>query len=613
MGMFDSIDPSLTGENDNVQESGFTKAVNDMPIYDKAALATAPIPVVGDVTGLIADLIAFSKDPSWANAAWAALGVIPFVPGGSAKRAGEKLVQNMPNERPNFYTKGLPGQVYDTVGAVAQGLKNSQLQNISPQARANFRAEGISKTTQDAIQKQADKARKLDKQMADLDELLKKDPNNQTLLKAKVKALEARKGAEKAIQGQLQQSVLFKNQYGNTSGTLLENQELLNYTNKGFSSPQEFIRMNAQYADKMNIPEADMETIFRAIRQQQKVGLPKMKKDFPVGEDVPVMMRRNKGAAAGDLNKSVATMTAKGIDGKVISPYSEVKKIMVKRDFAKPLSVTELKTKVMDAAPKAARQKLLNSGLLERLEELRGNPALRDAKNADEVIKVLKKNKMFNSSQGLSDSVIRKALKTKEQKPFGSKEELIKALESKNINVFNKQKVLKDPSQPIIITGSHHSGAMELGGVNVVTAVYPDGKLISYVNDQNDLMGVAAPAGGRALTVSEPFIERVGKDPDLLTKGNRGTKRTEAALETQREVDKMEVMDRLGGEAAVDAARANMMPTFMSSTKEQMANAEAIRALQAPVTSQDRALAAAKYALDTAARGGKIMGRQEEQ
>jgi hypothetical protein len=609
MGMFDSIDPSLTGEYDNYEESGFTKAVDAMPVYDKVALATAPVPIVGDVTGLIADLIAFSDDPSWQNAAWAALGVIPFVPSGSFKRASETFVQNMPNERPNFYTKGLPGQVYDTAGAVVQGLKNTQLQSISPQARANFNAEGISKTTQDVMEKQAAKARKLDEQMLQIDEMLKQDPTNPKLLKAKVEALEARKGTEKAIQGQLQQSVLFRNQYGNTSGTLLENQELLNYTNKGFSSPEEFIRMNSEYADKMNIPEADMETMFRAIRQQQKVG----KKDFPMGEDVPVMMRRNKGSAAGDLNKSVASMTAKGLDGTVISPYAEVKKLLVKREFAKPLSVTELKTKVMEAAPKAARQKLLDSGLLEKLEDLRGNVDLRKAKDVNDVIKVLKKNKMFKSSQGLSDSVLRKALKTKEQQPFSSKADLIEALESKNIRVFNKDKVLKDPSQPVLITGSHQSGAMELGGVNVVTAVYPDGKLISYVNDQNDLMGVAAPAGGRALTISEPFVERVGKDPDLLTKGNRGTKRTEAAIETQREVDKMEVMDRLGGNAAVEAARTNMMPSLFSSTKEQIANAEAIRALQAPVTSRDRALAATKYALDTAARSGKVIGRQEEQ
>jgi hypothetical protein len=34
MGMFDELDPTLTGEYDNYQKSGFTKAIESMPVYD---------------------------------------------------------------------------------------------------------------------------------------------------------------------------------------------------------------------------------------------------------------------------------------------------------------------------------------------------------------------------------------------------------------------------------------------------------------------------------------------------------------------------------------------------------------------------------------------------
>ena len=52
-------------------------------MLDLAALATTPVPVVGDVAGLAADGYRFATDPSsrtWGNAGWASLGLIPFVP-----------------------------------------------------------------------------------------------------------------------------------------------------------------------------------------------------------------------------------------------------------------------------------------------------------------------------------------------------------------------------------------------------------------------------------------------------------------------------------------------------------------------------------------------------
>lgn len=49
---------------------------------DAAALATSPIPILGDVVGGVADAKALYDDPSWTNAGLAAIGLLPFVPGG---------------------------------------------------------------------------------------------------------------------------------------------------------------------------------------------------------------------------------------------------------------------------------------------------------------------------------------------------------------------------------------------------------------------------------------------------------------------------------------------------------------------------------------------------
>ena len=55
-------------------------------LMDTAAMATSPIPVLGDLLGLGADANALRKDPSWGNALAMALGALPFAPPAAAKR-----------------------------------------------------------------------------------------------------------------------------------------------------------------------------------------------------------------------------------------------------------------------------------------------------------------------------------------------------------------------------------------------------------------------------------------------------------------------------------------------------------------------------------------------
>ncbi|NOY72199.1 MAG: hypothetical protein GXP14_07450 [Gammaproteobacteria bacterium] len=65
------------------------KAWGGMSPFDKAALATAPLPIIGDITGLVADADMFINDPesrTLLNAGLSAAGLIPFVPALSTVR-----------------------------------------------------------------------------------------------------------------------------------------------------------------------------------------------------------------------------------------------------------------------------------------------------------------------------------------------------------------------------------------------------------------------------------------------------------------------------------------------------------------------------------------------
>jgi len=603
MGMFDELDPTLTGEYDNYKESGFTKAVNAMPLYDKVALGTAPIPVVGDVAGLFADAATIYNDPSWANVGWAALGLLPFVPSLTQRKAWEKIVQNMPNERPHFYKEiaGVPGtntiaQGYDTLEAALSGFANAQRQNISPQARANWRAEGVSKKTQDVMED-------VRRRMANTT-----DPDERAYL-------------AKVAQGQLNQSVLFKNQYKNKSGDLLESQQRLSYPSVGYSNPKEFSRLLEPYADVMQVSGRDLDTIFEAMRQQQKVGFfataankatkgkLDLRKDFPIDENTPLMLKHLSNKASGMLNNAV-TRTPE---------YKTIGKVLSARPFAAPLEGTlELK----DLAKKSGIDdeivtKMNKTGAWGRLQkEFNADPALLGSGSADEIINALKSKQktFFNKSDGLTESRFRKILASKQQKTL-SKEDLISNLEANGLTVYNKAKVLEDPLQPVLVVSSAKSDAFELGGVNIINSVYPNGKVVSFVNDQNDLMGAAAPKGGYAMTVSAPHVERFGGVTDEMAEA----KRASDALSIERNIDEIEVMDNLGYsgvpkemKAQREALAARMFPPEQASSYKQVAMADAVRQLQAPILPKDRALAALSYMKDVGARSASLFNRDDE-
>lgn len=91
--------PYSTGEPLNI---GYG-AGDQMSPLDAAALITSPVPVVGDVTGLAADVDMYMRDPESRNIPnyiLSAAGVVPFVPAASQVRKGIKAYHGTPHNMP---------------------------------------------------------------------------------------------------------------------------------------------------------------------------------------------------------------------------------------------------------------------------------------------------------------------------------------------------------------------------------------------------------------------------------------------------------------------------------------------------------------------------------
>ena len=98
--------PYSTGEPLNI---GYG-ADDQMSPLDAAALITSPVPVVGDVTGLAADVDMYMRDPESRNIPnyiLSAAGVVPFVPAASQIRKGIKAYHGSPHSFDRFSTESI--------------------------------------------------------------------------------------------------------------------------------------------------------------------------------------------------------------------------------------------------------------------------------------------------------------------------------------------------------------------------------------------------------------------------------------------------------------------------------------------------------------------------
>ena len=478
--------------------------------FDKAAILTAPIPIVGDIVGGIADSIAFKKDPSWLNAAFLAGGLLPFVPSGTALRlsgklgvmgdlpkleipkdAKQKAFTNLRNYIPGFYKEGItkPGQVAAYGKTVPEGLTNILKARYDPKSKALQQEYNISVADKKAA-KQALKVINREDPKIKLNEAklkqLKKEgkqyiPGEFTKegnpiptpeykkLDDKTKELRTKANdAGKKAMGQLNQSrSMTKQFFGSDTGLqgLLKNFDEVDHikTFDNFNETEYFETVGDLIPEE--IGRDGVNEIFKQIRTLPAIG-------FNRNKNYQMNIRR------------VATQSAGQLDpGMKAQIYSVAKKTKKEKDS------------------KMSLQNIKDTIFFKKIEKKVRNPETGRLKK---------------------DPTQTKVVPIK----YTSDIEFLEALDNAGLRVLNRDAVLK--GKPAILTGSAKTDAYELGGVNYMTAINKDGKVTSILNDEHDLLGGKIPrtnievgklpGGDRYMNVSEPITYDLLKDKKLTTK-----------------------------------------------------------------------------------------------
>ena len=454
-----------TSSAPDLKEIGRTiQEVHDnMSPLDKAALYTAPVPLLGDVVGGVADAVALIEDPSLVNAGLMAAGLIPFVPSGGVTRTAQKLFTNLRNDIPGFYGTSDPIKQAIAAGrTIPEGITNIARARNVPTDRAIQSEYNISvadqKAAQNAIkasEKVADEVGALKKKLKEMEDLGTKPGGAYTgewnvgagtqkttqaykdiKKEANKLAKFARTEAKKAM-GQLNQSLSMTKQYGGLKG-LLKNIEGVDHikTFEKFNVDQYF----DEVGDLSGLDKEDISGMFDQIKRVQ---------GMDPSKPYQMNIRRVSTQSAGNLDPTT---------GKQV--YKSVAK--------EPISLDNIKKDVF--------------------------PELKRTKSG-----------------------------TGPRKTYTSDKEFLDALTEAGVLVRNRDDVLK--GRAAIITGSGKSDAWELGGVNYMTSINKDGKAVTIVNDEHDLFSFKLPGADRYMNVSEPIPYDLAKTKELTSTQQAAKKR----------------------------------------------------------------------------------------
>ena len=276
------------GETSSAPSLKQLKEVYDnMSPLDKAALYTAPVPLVGDVVGGVADTVAFAKDPSITNALLLGAGLIPFVPSGGVTKTAQKVMANVQNEIPNFYASTNPvAQAAAVAKTIPQDIINIGKAYYDPSRRALQTDSNISVADQRAANKAIKVSEEVTPKINALEARAKelrqvkdgKLPSNEDL--AEIKRLETEASnlrseasqATKVAMGQFNQNLAITKQIGGVDTGLkglLKNIEGVDHvrTFKQFNV-DDYIKEVGDIAD---IDKKDMVAMFDEIKTMQRM------------------------------------------------------------------------------------------------------------------------------------------------------------------------------------------------------------------------------------------------------------------------------------------------------------------------------------------------------
>jgi hypothetical protein len=256
---------------------------DSMSPLDKAALFTAPVPILGDIVGFAADGVALYEDPSATNAALMGLGLIPFVPSGGVTRTAQKAFTNLRNDIPGFYGTTDPvRQGTSALKTVPEGVTNIVKARYNPTSRAIQDQHNISVADQTAARNALKVSEEITPEIAALEARMKelskvkdgKYPSPEALaeiMKLDKEASKLRSTASQAAKksmGQLNQSLSMTKQYGGLKG-LLKNIDGVDHvrTFENFNVDDYFNEMG----DFAGIDKEDINGMFEQIKKVQRM------------------------------------------------------------------------------------------------------------------------------------------------------------------------------------------------------------------------------------------------------------------------------------------------------------------------------------------------------
>ena len=456
-----------------------------MSDYDKAALFTAPIPVVGDVVGAVADTRALVKDPSLANLGFLAAGLLPFVPSGGIRRAArdlqkQKAFTNLRNFVPGFYGSGVTKaqQVAAYGRTIPEGLANIAQARYDPKSRALQNELNISVAD-----------RKTARQALKVSETL--DPQ----IKANAKRLkEMKKEGTAYVPGEFRTYEGKKNPVKTPEFTKLENETRALRTQANDAGKKAMGQLNQSRSMTKQFFGAD-------------TGLQGLLKNFDKVDHIKTFDNFNET----DYFKTVGDLIPKQIGREGVDEIFKQIRTLPAIGFNPN---RKYQMNIRRVATGSAGE--LNPGMKAKLYS---GQSLQDIKNtvfSEEVVKRVKNPKTGRLNK-----------KTKlVPKKYTSDDEFLQSLKSSGLRVLNEDAVLK--GKPAILTGSAKTDAYELGGANYMTAISKDGKVTTILNDEHDLLGGKIPrtnievgklpGADRYMNVSEPMTYDLFKTKKLTKK-----------------------------------------------------------------------------------------------
>jgi hypothetical protein len=203
-------------------------------------------------------------------------------------------------------------------------------------------------------------------------------------------------------------------------------------------------------------------------------------------------------------------------------------------------------------------------------------------------------------------------------KPYKNNEEFLEALQKAEVNVLNPKEVLK--GKAAIVQGSGKTDAWELGGVNYMSSISKDGKVVTIVNDEHDLFSTPSvlkkylktdavgklPGADRYMNVSEPIVKELVHTKKAATTKKQAAKKT--SLDAQKKTASEQAIKEYKEKYNIDIS--GQMPVGFK-TKEQWARAQAVANLKPSKKDSSRLYKEAGIGLPV--RASKPLLREEEE